>query len=44
VVLTAGRFDVVVEVVCDDDAHLLAILNTQIRSLPGYTSPKPSST
>jgi Lrp/AsnC family transcriptional regulator, regulator for asnA, asnC and gidA len=35
VVLTAGRFDLVVEVVCEDDAHLLDILNTQIRALPG---------
>jgi Lrp/AsnC family transcriptional regulator for asnA, asnC and gidA len=35
VVLTAGRFDVVVEVVCEDDAHLLTVLNTKIRSLPG---------
>jgi len=35
VVLTAGRFDIVVEVVCEDDEHLLDILNTQIRSLPG---------
>ena len=35
VVLTAGRFDVVVEVVCEDDMQLLEILNTRIRSLPG---------
>jgi Lrp/AsnC family transcriptional regulator, regulator for asnA, asnC and gidA len=35
VVLTAGRFDIVVEVVCEDDSHLLDILNTQIRSQPG---------
>jgi Lrp/AsnC family transcriptional regulator, regulator for asnA, asnC and gidA len=35
VVLTAGRFDVVVEVICEDDAQLLEILNTHIRSLPG---------
>ena len=35
VVLTAGRFDVVVEVVCEDDAHLLTVLNSKIRSLPG---------
>jgi Lrp/AsnC family transcriptional regulator for asnA, asnC and gidA len=35
VVMTAGRFDVVVEVVCEDDAELLDILNTQIRALPG---------
>jgi Lrp/AsnC family transcriptional regulator for asnA, asnC and gidA len=34
VVLTSGRFDVVVEVVCEDDAHLLEILNTKIRTLP----------
>ena len=35
VVMTAGRFDVVVEVVCEDDAQLLDILNSQIRALPG---------
>lgn len=35
VVLTAGRFDIVVEVVCEDDTQLLDILNTRIRSLPG---------
>jgi Lrp/AsnC family transcriptional regulator for asnA, asnC and gidA len=34
VVLTAGRFDVIVEVVCEDDTHLLDILNTKIRTLP----------
>jgi Lrp/AsnC family transcriptional regulator for asnA, asnC and gidA len=34
VVLTAGRFDLVIEVVCEDDAHLLDILNTRIRTLP----------
>jgi Lrp/AsnC family transcriptional regulator, regulator for asnA, asnC and gidA len=35
VVLTAGRFDIVVEVVCEDDAHLLDVLSSKIRSLPG---------
>jgi Lrp/AsnC family transcriptional regulator for asnA, asnC and gidA len=35
VVVTAGRFDVVVDVVCEDDAELLDILNTEIRTLPG---------
>ena len=35
VVLTAGRFDIVIEVVCEDDEHLLDLLNTHIRSLPG---------
>ena len=35
VVFTAGSFDVLVEVVCEDDDHLLEVLNTQIRTLPG---------
>jgi Lrp/AsnC family transcriptional regulator for asnA, asnC and gidA len=38
VVLTAGSFDVIVEVVCEDDDDLLELLNTQIRALPGVTS------
>ncbi|OZE04383.1 AsnC family transcriptional regulator [Rhodococcus sp. 05-2255-3B1] len=38
VVLTAGSFDVVAEVVCEDDEQLLQILNKQIRSLDGVTS------
>lgn len=35
VVLASGRFDLLIEVVCEDDAHLLSILNDRIRSLPG---------
>ena len=35
VVITAGAFDVLVEVVCADDEHLLGVLNRQIRILPG---------
>ena len=35
VVLTAGTFDAIVEVVCDDDAELLDLLNTEIRVVPG---------
>ncbi|MEX3654542.1 MULTISPECIES: Lrp/AsnC family transcriptional regulator [Mycolicibacterium] len=35
VVLTAGSFDAICEVVCEDDDSLLELLNTQIRSLPG---------
>ncbi|WP_029664241.1 Lrp/AsnC family transcriptional regulator [Cellulomonas sp. KRMCY2] len=35
VVITAGAFDVLVEVVCEDDEHLLEVLNQQIRTLPG---------
>ncbi len=38
VVLTAGSFDVIAEVVCEDDEDLLELLNTQIRALPGITS------
>ncbi|MCC2315374.1 Lrp/AsnC family transcriptional regulator [Cellulomonas xiejunii] len=38
VVVTAGSFDVLVEVVCEDDEHLLAVLNESIRSLPGVRS------
>ncbi|WP_225754086.1 Lrp/AsnC family transcriptional regulator [Actinotalea sp. Marseille-Q4924] len=35
VVVTAGAFDVLVEVVCEDDEHLLQVLNNDIRTLPG---------
>lgn len=38
VVLTAGTFDAIVEVVCEDDAELLELLNTEIRSVPGVMS------
>jgi Lrp/AsnC family transcriptional regulator for asnA, asnC and gidA len=35
VVITAGSFDILLEVVCEDDQHLLAMLNDSIRSVPG---------
>jgi Lrp/AsnC family transcriptional regulator for asnA, asnC and gidA len=35
VVITAGGFDLLCEVVCEDDDHLLEVLNRKIRSLPG---------
>ena len=38
VVLTAGSFDILAEVVCEDDDELLELLNTQIRSLDGVRS------
>ncbi len=38
VVLTAGTFDAIIEVVCEDDAELLELLNTEIRSVPGVIS------
>jgi Lrp/AsnC family transcriptional regulator for asnA, asnC and gidA len=38
VVLTAGSFDAIVEVVCEDDDDLLGLLNTQIRAVAGVIS------
>lgn len=38
VVLTAGSFDVLVEVVCEDDEDLIQLLNSKIRALPGVIS------
>ena len=38
VVMTAGSFDVLAEVVCEDDDHLLDLLSTRIRRLPGVRS------
>ena len=38
VVITAGSFDLLVEVVCEDDDHLLDLVGTQIRSLAGVRS------
>jgi Lrp/AsnC family transcriptional regulator for asnA, asnC and gidA len=35
VVTTAGSFDLLVEVVCEDDAHLLDVVMRQIRGLSG---------
>jgi Lrp/AsnC family transcriptional regulator for asnA, asnC and gidA len=38
VVLTAGSFDLLVEVVCEDDEELIDLLNSQIRGLEGVSS------
>ncbi len=35
VVVTAGSFDILLEVVCEDDEHLLRLLNDGIRAVPG---------
>ena len=35
VVTTAGSFDLLVEVVCEDDDHLLELVGGRIRALPG---------
>lgn len=35
VVITAGSFDILAEVVCESDAHLRALISSNIRSMPG---------
>lgn len=37
VVVTAGSFDLIVEVVVEDDAHLLSLVNGRLRAIPGVT-------
>ena len=37
VVITAGSFDVIAEVVCENDDHLLDLLSSRIRILEGVT-------
>jgi Lrp/AsnC family transcriptional regulator for asnA, asnC and gidA len=36
-VITAGSFDVIAEVVVEDDAHLLSLVNSRIRAIGGVT-------
>jgi Lrp/AsnC family transcriptional regulator for asnA, asnC and gidA len=38
VVVTAGSFDILVEVVCEDDDDLLNLISTRIRTIPGVVS------
>ncbi|WP_061964010.1 Lrp/AsnC family transcriptional regulator [Demequina aurantiaca] len=38
VVITAGSFDLLVEVVCESDAHLYSLISKQIRSIPGVVT------
>lgn len=38
VVVTAGSFDILAEVVCEDDNHLLHLLNERIRTIAGVRS------
>jgi Lrp/AsnC family transcriptional regulator for asnA, asnC and gidA len=35
VVVTAGSYDLLAEVVCEDDDHLLSLLENRIRTIPG---------
>jgi Lrp/AsnC family transcriptional regulator, regulator for asnA, asnC and gidA len=38
VVIVGGSFDLLIEVVCEDDDHLLGLLNDKVRSIPGVRS------
>jgi len=38
VVIVSGSFDLLMEVVCEDDDHLLTILNDKVRAIPGIRS------
>jgi Lrp/AsnC family transcriptional regulator for asnA, asnC and gidA len=35
VVVTAGKYDLLIEVVCESDDHLLDLISNQIREVPG---------
>ena len=35
--VTAGAFDILAEVVVEDDAHLLELINGRIRAIDGVT-------
>jgi Lrp/AsnC family transcriptional regulator for asnA, asnC and gidA len=37
IVVTAGSFDLLAEVVVEDDEHLLGLVNGRIRAIPGVT-------
>jgi Lrp/AsnC family transcriptional regulator for asnA, asnC and gidA len=38
VVIVGGSFDILAEVICEDDQHLLSLLNDKIRAIPGVRS------
>jgi Lrp/AsnC family transcriptional regulator for asnA, asnC and gidA len=38
VVICAGSFDLLVELICEDDAHLLRTMDESIRTIPGVRS------
>ena len=38
IVITAGSFDLMAEIVCEDDDHLLDVINKRVRTLPGVRS------
>ncbi len=36
-VVTLGTFDILVEAVCENDEHLIDLIATRIRTIPGIT-------
>ncbi|GAB3568179.1 Lrp/AsnC family transcriptional regulator [Spelaeicoccus albus] len=38
VVITAGSFDILAEIVCSDDDELLHVVNDRVRAMPGVVS------
>lgn len=38
VVITAGSFDILAEVVCESDEHLLELISQRIRAIPGVAA------
>ncbi len=38
VVICAGHFDLLVELICEDDAHLLRTIDESVRTIPGVRS------
>jgi Lrp/AsnC family transcriptional regulator for asnA, asnC and gidA len=38
VVICAGQFDILVELICEDDDHLLRIIDELVRTIPGVRS------
>jgi Lrp/AsnC family transcriptional regulator for asnA, asnC and gidA len=38
VVVTAGKYDLLAEVVCESDEHLLELISGQIRAMPGVVA------
>jgi len=38
VVICAGQFDILVELICEDDDHLLRTVGESVRTIPGVRS------
>ena len=38
VVISAGQFDILVELICEDDEHLLQTIDGSVRTIPGVRS------